>query len=81
MGPGPPDRQYCWKLLLYAKNAKETEKEITVVFFVTYLSLIAFQLGGAGPLSLFLATPMLVSIQTNEVSVIFLCLQAKLLLF
>ena len=30
---------------------KETETEETIVFFVTFLSLIAFQLGvGAGPL-------------------------------
>ena len=36
---------------------KETETEETIVFFVTFLSLVAFQLGegGSGPL----ATPML----------------------
>ena len=28
---------------------KETETEDTVVFFVTFLSLVAFQLGGPGP--------------------------------
>ena len=30
----------------YAKNAKETETEETIRFFVTFLSLVAFQLGG-----------------------------------
>ena len=28
---------------------KEAETEVTIVFFVTFLSLVAFQLGGAGP--------------------------------
>ena len=28
---------------------KETKAEETLVFFVTFLSLVAFQLGGAGP--------------------------------
>ena len=28
---------------------KETETEETVVFFVTFLSLVTFQLGGGGP--------------------------------
>ena len=40
---------------------KKTETEETIVFFVTFLSLVAFQLrGGAGPLPLPppLATPM-----------------------
>ena len=34
---------------------KETKTEETIVFFVTFLSLVAFQLGGHGPP---LATPM-----------------------
>ena len=34
---------------------KETETEETIVFFVSFLSLVAFQLGGLAPL----ATPML----------------------
>ena len=39
---------YCCTLaLLYAKMLKETEE--TIAFFVTFLSLVAFQLGGAGP--------------------------------
>ena len=41
------------RVLLYAKMLKETKTEETTVFFVTFfyfLSLIAFQLGGAGPL-------------------------------
>ena len=33
---------------LYAKVLKETKTEETIVFFVTFLSLVAFQLGG-GP--------------------------------
>ena len=38
---------------------KETETEETIVFFVTFLSLVAFQLGGPGPpVPLPLATPM-----------------------
>ena len=44
------------RVLLYAKLLKETEPEETIVFFVTFLSLVAFQLeGGAGSP---LATPM-----------------------
>ena len=40
------------RILLYAKMLKETITEKTVVFFVTFLSLVAFQLGGgAGPLA------------------------------
>ena len=46
----------CTRVLLYAKMLKETEE--TIVFFVTFLSLVAFQLGGAGPLGPPLATPM-----------------------
>ena len=38
---------------------KETETEETVVFFVTFLSLVIFQLGGAGPPGPPLATPMI----------------------
>ena len=37
---------------------KETETEETIVFFVTFLSLVAFQLRGGGPPGLPLATPM-----------------------
>ena len=48
------------------KMLKETETEETITgFFVTFLSLVAFQLGGAGLLPLplpHLATPMLASI-------------------
>ena len=36
---------------------KETETEETLVFFVTFLSLVEFQLGGRAPLAP-LATPM-----------------------
>ena len=43
------------RVLLYAKLLKETKTEKTVVFFVTFLSLVAFQLGGGASL----ATPML----------------------
>ena len=43
--------------LLYAKLLKETETEETIVFFVTFLSMVAFQLGGGGSLAP-LATPM-----------------------
>ena len=35
--------------MLYAKMLKETETEETIVFFATFLSLVAFQLGGAPP--------------------------------
>ena len=37
---------------------KETETEETIVFFVTFLSLVAFQLGGGGGGGSPLATPM-----------------------
>ena len=49
----------CTRVLLYVKMLKETETEERMVFFVTFLSLIAFQLGegGAGPWAL-LAMPM-----------------------
>ena len=38
---------YCSTgVLLYAKMLKETEAEETTVFFMTFLSWVAFQLGG-----------------------------------
>ena len=40
----------CMRVLLYAKMLKETKTEETIVFFVTFLSLVAFQLGCPGPL-------------------------------
>ena len=36
------------RVLLYAKLLKETETDETIVFLVTFLSLVAFQLGGGG---------------------------------
>ena len=36
------------RVLLHAKLLKETETEETIEFFVTFLSLVAFQLGGGG---------------------------------
>ena len=36
------------RVLLYAKMLKETKTEETIVFFVIFLSLVAFQLGGPG---------------------------------
>ena len=36
----------CTRVLLYAKMLKETETKEAMVFFVTFLSLVAFQLGG-----------------------------------
>ena len=36
----------CTSVLLHAKMLKETEAEETTVFFVTFLSWVAFQLGG-----------------------------------
>ena len=39
----------CMRVLLYAKLLKETETEETI-FFVILFSLVAFQLGGPGPL-------------------------------
>ena len=38
----------CTRVLFYAKMLKETETEETIVFFVIFLSLVAFQLGGGG---------------------------------
>ena len=35
--------------LLYAKMLKITKTKETIVFFVRFLSLVAFQLGGPGP--------------------------------
>ena len=47
------------RVVLYAIMLKESETEETIVFFVTFLSLVAFQLwGGPGPLPP-LAIPML----------------------
>ena len=44
---------------LYAKNAKRTETEETIDFFVKFLSLVTFQSGeGSGLLGSPLATPM-----------------------
>ena len=49
------------RVLLYAKMLKETKTEETIVFFVTFLSLVAFQLGGGArdPWAPPLATPMI----------------------
>ena len=47
------------RVLLYAKMLKETKTKETIVFFVTFLSLVAFQLGGPGPPGPPLATPKL----------------------
>ena len=45
---------------------KDTETEEAIVFFVTFLSLVAFQLGGgARPPALPLAMPMLVNEYEN----------------
>ena len=41
------------RVLLYTKMLKETETEKTIGFLVTFLSLVAFQLGGL------LATPVI----------------------
>ena len=47
------------RVLLYANLLKETETEETILFFVTFLSLVEFRLGGrADPLSPLLATSM-----------------------
>ena len=35
----------CTRVLLYTKILKKTETEKTIVFFVTFLSLVALQLG------------------------------------
>ena len=40
--------------MLYAKMLKETETKETLGFFVTFLSMVAFQLGGL------LATPIFI---------------------
>ena len=45
------------RVLLYAKMLRETDSEETIDFFVTFLSLVAFQLGvGRAPWTL-LAKP------------------------
>ena len=36
-------------MVAITKMLKETDTEETIVFFVTFLSLVAFQLGGPGP--------------------------------
>ena len=54
----------CMRVLLYAKMLKEAKTEETIVFFVTFLSLVAFQLGGARVPSL--ATPMVDRMPTAE---------------
>ena len=41
------------------EDAKKTETKETIVFFVTFLSLVVFQLGGPGPLGPPLATSMI----------------------
>ena len=38
---------YCTRVLFYAKMLKKTETEETIVFFVTFLSLVGFQWGEA----------------------------------
>ena len=48
-GPGPPDRQivvnYCFtRVLLCANMLREIESEKTIDFYVTFLSLVVFQL-------------------------------------
>ena len=48
--------------LLYPKMLKETKTQETIVLFVTFLSLVAFQLEGARAPSAPLATPMLEAI-------------------
>ena len=37
------------RVLLYAKMLKETKTKEAILFFVTFLSLVAFQLGGPPP--------------------------------
>ena len=48
---GPPNQNPGYAYMLsFAKKLKETETEKRIRFFVTFLSLVAFQLGGgAGP--------------------------------
>ena len=48
----------CTRVLLYTEMLQKTETEETILFFVTFLSLVAFQLGGGGPPRPPLATPM-----------------------
>ena len=52
-GPGPPGRQYYNLVILHLctlvhEDASKTEE--TIEFFVTFLSLVSFQLGGQAPL-------------------------------
>ena len=55
MRPGPPTsiivNYCCTHVVLYAKMLKETETEETIVFLVTFLSSLAFQLRGCSPLA------------------------------
>ena len=37
----------CTRVLLHEKILKETETKKTIVFFATFLLLVAFQFGGA----------------------------------
>ena len=46
------------RVLLYARNAKNFETYETIGFFVTFLSLVAFQLEGARAPYFPLAVPM-----------------------
>ena len=50
---------------------KKTETEETILFFVTFLSLVASQLGGAGPLGPPMATPMTTSFNSLMVQEIY----------
>ena len=61
-----------WSLILLfitvvsEKYKKKTETEETIGFFVTFLSLVKFQLGGSEPIAT-LATPMLQVRKTKKV--------------
>ena len=50
-GPGPPNPQivvnYCFMRVLHAKIFREIKSEEAIGFFVTFLSLVVFHLGGA----------------------------------
>ena len=60
---------YCSKrVLLYAKTLKETETEETIVFFVTFLSLVAFNWGEGRAPGPPLATPMSSALETEIIS-------------
>ena len=51
---------YCAHVRCTQKVLKETETKETVGFFVTFLLLLVFQLGGPRPPAPLLATPMTV---------------------